>query len=297
LLLETQDIRRNDILIYSQNQFDFESNFKIIFKNESIKKARPVSYFDVCELIKDPVPKSIILYRLLTNVSYMDAYSTKYGYFIRVNDKMELVYFDPIFALKDLRHLKFQLNPESFRFKIQQVGLQTSLIKDKEINFSEVYSFDMKAEEAKYQNDKIFADAIFAFDKNYSSEEDEEDEFDVRIKEIMKNKNPELRKTSIDFEADNQLNETNIAKPNLNNSEDPVVIREEKIHMLKNAMGINSEPSKKKDFTSFLNEHAPKTENTNESNNSELLDMFKSPSKGKTIDFERESVIFKLKNS
>src|SRR4030042_2010447 len=175
MLLETLDIRKNDILIYSNNKFDFENNFKIIFKRDKVKRPKKIRYFEVCEYVKDTIPKNLIVYRLLTNVKGLDAYSTKYGYFLKIDEKIELIYFDPIFAFKDLRHLRFDLEPEKFRFKIQQVGLTTSSHIEDEAVYSEAYSFDLRAEEAQNQNDKIFADAIFIFDDNYIDEEIIED--------------------------------------------------------------------------------------------------------------------------
>lgn len=171
MLLETLDLRTNDVLIYSQNMFNFNNSFRIIFKNEKNKRPKRISYFDVCSYVKDPSPKNLIVYRLLTNVGSLDAYSTKYGYFIKINGKAELVYFDPIFAIKDLRHLRFDFDPKRFRFKIQQVGLTSLTKKEAEPSFAEVYSFDLRAIEAQNQNDKIFADAIFAFDEGYNDEE------------------------------------------------------------------------------------------------------------------------------
>lgn len=296
MLLETQDIRRNDILVYSQNQFDFESNFKIIFKHERIKKPRPISYFDVCELIKEPVPKSIILYRLLTNVTHMDAFSTKYGYFINIHGGMELVYFDPIFALKDLRHLKFDMNPDEFRFKIQQVGLTTGEVKDKEIEFIEVYSFDQRADEAKNQNDKVFADAIFAFDDTYSSNEETEDEFDRRVKQLLNKKTPEaLQDENVNFEAAQQTPESpKISKPNLMGIESTTDVREQKVQLLKQAMGLDQANSQSGNFNSFLQKNAPEILPKKEIPQENLLDLFKSAGKGKSFDFERDSVILKL---
>jgi len=171
MLLETLDLRTNDVLIYSRNTFNFNSNFKIIYKNERIKRPRSISYFDVCSYIKNSSPKNLIIYRLLTNVNSLAANSTKYGYFIKIGGKDELIYFDPIYAIKDLRHLRFNFDPSGFRFKIQQVGLTSLTKRETEPSFAEVYSFDLKAIEAQNQNDKIFADAIFAFDPDYTDEE------------------------------------------------------------------------------------------------------------------------------
>ncbi len=173
MFLETLDVRKNDVLIYSKNLFDYNNNFKIIFKKERIKRAKSISYFEVCEFVKAPIPKNLIVYRLLTNVPDLDSYSTKYGYFIRVEGNMELIYFDPIFAIKDLRHLRFNLDPEKFRFKVQQFGLSYQGKAELEANYAEVFSFDLTAQEAQHQNDKIFADAIFAFDDSFIDEDDE----------------------------------------------------------------------------------------------------------------------------
>ena len=176
MLLETLDVRKKDVLIYSQNKFDFSDNFRIIFKSNKIKRPQKISYFDVCEFVKDPNPKNLIVYRLLTNVDSLDAYSTKYGYFIKINGRPELIYFDPVFAIKDIRHLRFDFEPEQFRFKIQQVGLTSRKMHLMEADYEEVFGFDLKAIEAQHQNDKIFADAIYVFDETYVDEVDSSDE-------------------------------------------------------------------------------------------------------------------------
>jgi len=237
MLLETLDVRKNDILIYSQNKFDFESNFKIIFKRDKIKRPKKISYFEVCEFVKDTIPKNLIVYRLLTNVQGLDAFSTKYGYFIKIDHKMELVYFDPVFALKDLKHLKFNLEPEEFRFKIQQVGLTTLSQSDDEAVYSEIYNFDLKAEEAKSQNDKIFADAIFVFDDNFID------------KEIISNKGTTTTlkdekvlnlKTVIDTD---EASDKKISKVNLSDDDVTSSIREQKVLVLKRALGLTKDDS------------------------------------------------------
>jgi hypothetical protein len=76
MLLETLEVRKKDVMIFSQNKFDFTDNFRIILKSQKIKRPRKISYFDVCEFVKDPIPKNLIVYRLLTNVSDLDAYSS-----------------------------------------------------------------------------------------------------------------------------------------------------------------------------------------------------------------------------
>lgn len=173
MLLETLDILKNDVVIFSENKFNFHKNFKVIFKREKVKKISVIDYFEVCKFVRDPVPKNLIVYRLLTNVKSLNAYSTKYGYFVRTDSGMELIYFDPIFALKDIPNLEFDLDPRFFRFKIQQVGFTSIISKDEEASYSEVYSFDLRAIEAQNQNDRIFAEAIFALDNSFVDSKDE----------------------------------------------------------------------------------------------------------------------------
>ena len=243
MLLETLDLRNNDVLIYSQNLFNFNDSFKIIFKNEKKRRPHRISYFDVCSYVKDPSPKNLIIYRLLTNVNQLNAYSTKYGYFIKINNKVELVYFDPIFAIKDLRHLRFDLDPSRFRFKIQQVGLTSLTKKEAEPNFAEVYSFDLKAVEAQSQNDKIFADAIFAFDEDFT-----DSELPENVEPEIKNASPNTMITSDSETAliskvkniSEDIGETKASfqtptPPDMNRVQD---LREEIIVLLKQALGI-----------------------------------------------------------
>jgi hypothetical protein len=306
MFLETLDYRANDVLIYSQNKFNFSDNFKIIYKNEKVKRVRNISYFDVCLIVKNPAPKNLIVYRLLTNVNHLDAYSTKYGYFIQINGRVELIYFDPIFALKDLRHLRFDLDPEKFRFKIQQVGL-TSLTrkldttgKSLEAEFSEVYSFDLKAIEAQHQNDKIYADAIFAF-------EDIIDESEVQSKQFNIS-NPEY-KNDFTEHLPNILEDRNIKNPNLNrvnspNAEKLTDLREEIIDLLKQALGIKqtelsdqerfNQSSFQKDAEQFL-ETGKKVGLSEDQLKEGLFELFKST--GKTSELterQRESVILRF---
>ncbi|MCX7875446.1 MAG: hypothetical protein N2321_04670 [Melioribacteraceae bacterium] len=306
MFLETLDYRANDVLIYSQNKFNFNDNFKIIYKNEKVKRIRNISYFEVCSIVKNPAPKNLIVYRLLTNVNHLDAYSTKYGYFIQINGKVELIYFDPIFALKDLRHLRFDLDPDKFRFKIQQVGL-TSLTrkidptgKPLEADFSEVYSFDLKAIEAQHQNDKIFADAIFAF-------EDIIDESEYQNKQVSIS-NPTIKK---DFSerVPNISEDRNVPSQNLNrvNSPNPeriIDLREEIVDLLKQALGIQqnelsnqeklNQSSFQKDAQQFL-ETGKKIGLSEDELKEGLFELFKST--GKTSELsnrQRESVILRF---
>lgn len=164
MLLETLDIKKNDVVIYSQNQFNIDKNFKIIFKDDPTKVARDIGYNEVCSYINEYAPKNLIVYRLLTNAKDFGMRISKYGFFVNINGASELIYFDPIFAIKELEDYAETLNLYDIRFRIQQVGLTTLNRKGDLPNYAEIYSIDLEATEAKFQNDKVFADAIFAFD-------------------------------------------------------------------------------------------------------------------------------------
>jgi len=170
MLLETLDVKNNDVVIYSENNPDLENNFKIIFKQGVSRKPMKLSFNELCEFVTDPSPKNLIIYRLLTNFKQLDPFLSKYGCFLNNNGKKELFYFDPVYAVKDLKYLAEKLDKDNFRFKIQQVGLTTMTEQKSELGYSEVFSIDMKAIEAQNQNDKIFADAIFVFDSTYNDD-------------------------------------------------------------------------------------------------------------------------------
>lgn len=310
MLLETLDLRRNDVLIYSQNRFNFNDNFKIIYKNEKVKRVRSISYFDVCTYVKDPSPKNLIVYRLLTNVNQLDAFSTKYGYFINVNGKVELVYFDPIFAIKDLRHLRFDFDPDKFRFKIQQLGITSLTKKEPEYNsqsaaqaksteasFSEVYAFDLKAFEAQNQNDKIFADAIFAFEEIISEEEGIEL---AKQQETIKQSEVEASAKKYEVVDNFQIDEDKVpVKQNLNRVQAPSPekiqdLREEIVDLLKHALGIKEEERNKQQGASVKG----KLELEAGSESAHLFDLFKTTIKSDQIPRnERDTVVLKFGRS
>jgi hypothetical protein len=299
MLLETLDLKTKDILVYSQNLFNFNDSFKIIYKNEKIRRPKRISYFDVCDLVKEPAPKNLIIYRLLTNITNLDAYSTKYGYFIKINGKMELIYFDPIFAIKDLRHLRFELNPNHFRFKIQQIGLTSVTQWQSEPDFAEIFKFDLKAVEAQNQNDKIFADAIFAFDPDYNNGELEE--------RIIKDEIPDrksIAKPATLESTENIASLKNIAEdktpavkelntptpPNPNQVQE---LREEIISLLKQALNIDAELSSQKDKKPAMIEPEEKKESEERVKN--VFDLFKSTNKSDGLtEREKESVILRF---
>ncbi len=168
MLLETIDIKKNDVLIFSENRFDFKTNFKVVYKKNPSRKPEPISFEELLAFINSDAPKNLIVYRLLTNQQVFKANEAKYGIFLTVGNNYELVYPDPIFAIKEIENFKKSIDFDTFRFKIQQVGL-TSLNRAPSLtDYSEIYFFDLRAEEAKYQNDRVYAEAIFAFDDSFS---------------------------------------------------------------------------------------------------------------------------------
>jgi hypothetical protein len=298
MLLETLDVRKNDVLIFSQNKFDFEDNFKIVFKRESNKRPRNITYFEVCEFVKEATPKNIILYRLLTNVESLDAYSTKYGYFINIQGKMELIYFDPIYAIKDLRHLRFNIEPEKFRFKIQQLGISYDTVRDSEPIYKEVFHFDLTASESQHQNDKIFADAIFIFDDSYHKEkpaQKEEVDFESGTAAMEEPRKFTMEINEGDVVEDEATVEKNLSKVNFSARKDSNSERDMKIEMLKVALGIKA---KTENLENFRKSRTEPEEGIKDYGETSLLDLFKSTSKTNLLsNREKDNIILKLKDS
>jgi hypothetical protein len=160
MLLETLDIKKNDIIIYSQNIFNLDTNFKIIFKDDKERLSRKISHQDVCKFVNEFAPKNLIVYRLLTNIPEFKIDPSQYGFILTINDRRELIYFDPVFAVKELERYSRLMNLDDLRFRIQQLGLTTLNRKGNAPNYAEIYAIDLEAMEAKFQNDKVFVDAI-----------------------------------------------------------------------------------------------------------------------------------------
>lgn len=165
MILETLDVKKNDIFIYSENKLNLKTNFKLISKDSIDKNPKAISFNEVCKYIEYDVPKNLIIYRLLTNLPSYDLTSFKYGFPLSINGEKEIIHFDPCFAINDLEEFVKEIDFKSLRFRIQQVGLIYYMRSFGRINYSEVYSFDMEANEAKWQNDRVFAELIFAFDE------------------------------------------------------------------------------------------------------------------------------------
>ncbi len=198
MLLETLDIKKDDVIIYSQNLFDMEKNFKIIYKEDPKKESLKISFSDVCRFVNIYAPKNLIVYRLLTNIKDFEIDLSKYGTFININNETELMYFDPIFAIKELEDYAKTMNTFDLRFRIQQVGLTTLNRKGELPNYAEIYSVDLESTEAKFQNDKIFADAILSLSKLPEKE-------DTCEKEIKADPSPKAGKTKVQFQPTTRM--------------------------------------------------------------------------------------------
>lgn len=255
MLLETLDLLKNDVVIFSENVFDFEKNFKIIYKRNDIKSPKRIDYFEVCNFIIDPLPKNLIVYRLLANVNSIDAFSSKYGFFINCNKGLELIYFDPVFALNDISFLQMQIDPNLFRFKIQQVGFTSMPSKEDEAFYEEVYSFDLKSDEAKNQNDKVFAKAIFALDDKFIDDEADDVFGGLRNKSIKNISEDKSIKSGLfnkplvgSAKGVNQLNELKLQKlkEEIQKNDGQNIVSTEHYEINK------SKPSQKKSFNEFL---------------------------------------------
>lgn len=172
MILETLDVKKNDIFVYSLNKFDFNRNFKLINKDDSIKHPKSIHFNEICRLLTDGRPKNVVVYRLLTNLPQMDHKFLKYGFVLNVAGNREVVYFDPCFAIKELEEYSNIADYPFLRFRVQQVGLLSMLTSFGEPRFQEVYAFDMEPAEVRWQNDRVFAEIIFAFDDVNFDEED-----------------------------------------------------------------------------------------------------------------------------
>jgi hypothetical protein len=214
MILETLDVKRHDIFIYSENKLSLKSNFKLINKDSADKNPQGITYNKVCEYIEHDVPKNLIVYRLLTNLPSYDITNFKYGFPMVINGEKEIVHFDPCFAIQDLEDYVKEIEFKFLRFRIQQVGLIYYMRSFGKVNYSEVYSFDMEANEAKWQNDRVFAELIFAFDEidfnNVSVPEKKTIADFPESKPIYTRINTGV--SDIDFEVDKQYNPVDTKK-------------------------------------------------------------------------------------
>ena len=313
MLLETLDVKKNDIIIYSQNIFNLDKNFKIIFKDEKEKSPKEISLSDVCSFINEFTPKNLIVYRLLTNIKDFQLEDSKYGILLNINDHTELIYLDPVFAVKELEKYKIMMDINDLRFRIQQVGLTTLNRKEDSPNFAEIYAVDLEAMEAKFQNDKILADAITAFSLNQKgiaekkdnitvknktendekrSEEEDEVSFTGRIrqraKEISSEQKESLKEIKHEISEDKDFDYTQIIKMNFKEKSTIERTETQKNEPEKDGSGLFSEFLKKKKS----DEKVKKVENEK----NDFVDIFKSsvPLKEYISSKQDKKVVLKL---
>ena len=156
MLLETKNIRENDIIIYSRNSTDENYNFRIIFKNDPHTHHRIISFEHVEKLITEYFPKNLIAYRILCNFPDITIGNVIFGCVILTEGEPELIFTDPVFAVQTIEeYIQYSHNNE-FRFRIQKVGYTTLNKVEGKANFKEEFVFDLKIDEAINQNDEIF---------------------------------------------------------------------------------------------------------------------------------------------
>ena len=165
MLIETYEDNESGSIIFSKNKFDFLTNFVIVDKSKP-EISKNLDFKEISTFINRPVKKNLILYRLLTNDEDLDPFTSKIGFFVKLKDKIEIVYFDPIFILKDLEYLNISIPKEEFRFKIQQVGYKTKSIVDDSVIYEEHFCIDLSDDEAENQNDSIFAETMLSLKKH-----------------------------------------------------------------------------------------------------------------------------------
>jgi hypothetical protein len=162
MLLETKNIKENDIIIYTRNSMDENYNFRIIFKNDPHIHHRLISFEHVKKLITEYFPKNLIAYRILCNFPDIKISSAKHGCVIMADNEPELIFTDPVFAVQSIEeYIQFNHNNE-FRFRIQKVGYTTLNKVDGKANFNEEFVFDLNIDEAINQNDEIFVQPLIA---------------------------------------------------------------------------------------------------------------------------------------
>jgi len=267
MLLETLDIKKDDIVIFSQNIFDLENNFKIIFKDDPGKKIRKIGFYDVCHFVNEYTPKNLIVYRLMTNSNDFSLHASKFGVKLFIKEEPEIIFLDPVYAIKELEEFPGTVD-ENLRFRIQQIGLTTLSRVDNVSNFAEIYSIDLRPYEAKYQKDKVFADAIFALNAEYNSfgaKDKKSDEIKIKQAPVIQGKTTSADKISkdISIKSNDQKNSLSAVFKNVGNQSKIMVSKVPKVEMQKelNEVSDNSElVSKQKEVKpvpgEFLNNEA-----------------------------------------
>ncbi len=156
MLLETKNIKENDIIIYSRNSTDENYNFRIIFKDDPQTYHRLISFEHVKKLITEYFPKNLIAYRILCNFPDITIGNVNYGCVIMADGEPELIFTDPVFAVQTIEEYIQRNHNIEFRFRIQKVGFTTSNKIEGKSNFKQEFVLDLNIDEAINQNDELF---------------------------------------------------------------------------------------------------------------------------------------------
>jgi hypothetical protein len=159
MLIETLVNDNDGVIVYSRNIFNHEENFRMILRKDKTKAPRKLFLYDICGLINNKTAKNLVVYRLLTNQKDFFIQKSEFGCFIRTDEGTELIYPDPVYAVKELEAFTQERYIPGLKFRIQQAGFITSNI-DEEIKFREVFNFDLNSLEAQAQNDTVFVEAL-----------------------------------------------------------------------------------------------------------------------------------------
>ena len=320
MILETLDIKHNDIFIYSENKFDLEKNFRLINKDDKVKRVTQIHFNEVCKYIYSSDPKSVIVYRLLTNLSSFKTEIIKYGVMVTINGGQEVVHFDPIFAVKELEEYVKSNNIPDVRFRIQQVGLLSQISNFGKPNYTEVYAFDLEVTEARWQNDRVFAEMIFAFDEINFDLPLTSDQMQ-KINDLTPRTTNRFKKITVEdvrndlieevpnFDAHKMRKLTYLPMPGANKvSQDrpsPVKTVKKNVETESVRKQNSSQPlqERKKTFASFLNDVKTDTQirgtsTSNSKNKGNVIDLFKSSQHVHqyVVAREQKHIVLKLKN-
>ena len=138
---------------------DENYNFRIIFKNDPEKHHRVINYVQLKKLIAEYFPKTLIVYRILSNFPDVSV-NSKYGCTILVNEEPELVFTDPVYSVKTVEeYIEDHPNVE-FRFRVQKVGLSTKDQIHNLANYKEEFCFDLNIDDVINKKDEDFIDSL-----------------------------------------------------------------------------------------------------------------------------------------
>lgn len=133
---------------------DENYNYRIIFVNDPDKHHRYISYEQVKKLVSEHFPKNLIAYRIVTNFPDLIVSNVLHGFTILLNNEDELIFTDPVYAVRSIEDY-LEHNPSmEFRFRVQKVGFTSIKDMHKKTNFKEEFCFDMNIKEVVNQNDE-----------------------------------------------------------------------------------------------------------------------------------------------